>query len=191
MKVCCIIETIFQLINTLNLLINDHEFQGAEIDLFVRKGHFAHYDDYCKRIRESGLFHEINYFKFRDYSQSNIVNHLRHVSDFIKKKKIISRAVGENYVFKANGYDIIMAACACQFYKLALLCCKKAKIYAIEDGTLTYCNFDWNNMYLSKTSKIVLSIMGLTNKLQPKRLYLNTPENFSSPIKAEIRSNYH
>ena len=42
MKVCCIVETIFQLMNTLNLLINDEEYQGAEIDLFVRKGHFAH-----------------------------------------------------------------------------------------------------------------------------------------------------
>lgn len=186
MKVCCIVETVFQLMNILNLLINDKEYQGAEIDLFVRKGHFAHYDEYCERIRDKGLFHEINYFKFQDYSKSNFINHLRHVMELFWAKTIISKAISKDYDFKANDYDIVLAACACQFYKMALLCCKKAKFYAIEDGTLTYCNFNWSDLYLSPLSKILLSLYGLSDKLQPKRLYLNHPEKFSSTIQTEV-----
>lgn len=188
MKVCCIVETVFQMINALNLLMFDDDFKGTEIDLFVRKDHFSNSTKYSEKIRETGYFHEINYFNFSEYSSSNLVNHLKHIPELFFAKNEISKAVGNGYKFKADSYDVLLTPNGCQFFKLAMVCCNNANIYCYEDGTLSYSNKNWISNEVSELSKKVLGILGKGDRILPSRVYLNNPELYTSTWNAEIKA---
>ncbi len=178
MKVCCLVETVYQLINALNLLKNDLEFKNAEVDLFIRENHFANWEIIQSRIREVGKFNQVNTFQFPPFSNSNIINRLKQIPEFIFAKKMIERAVGKGYHFPAHEYNIILTPNCCQFFKYSLFCCNKATVYCYEDGSLTYSNQNW---IVKEVSPLSQKILKLTNKIHmvfPERTYVNNYDLF-------------
>lgn len=186
MRVCCIVETVYQLINVLNLIQNDKEFSKATVDLFVRKNHFANEELYISRINEKNIVSEIVFFSFPDYSKSNFINHLRHIPESLFATNMISRAIGKEYRFRAKEYDAILTPNGCQFFKLAILCCTKAEVYCYEDGALSYSGYNWIESEVSSLSKKVLKITGKYDKLLPGRVYLYNPQLFEAHWKTEV-----
>lgn len=174
MKICCVVETTFQLINAINLLVNDEEFSNAEIDLFVRDKHFANSDEYCKNIKEMKLFNEVNLFNLNyNFSKFNIINHLRNIPKFLFAGKTVSKAIGNGYRFRKNTYDVIMTPNGCVFFKLAMFNNPNAKIYCYEDGILSYSGENWISNDISKTSQIFMKLIGRSTDWLPERLYIN------------------
>lgn len=174
------------MVNALNLLLFDEGFQGAETDLFVRRRHFINSTAYSEKIRQTGRFHEINYFEFKEYSSSNLVNHLKHIPELFSPRREIEKAVGEGYCFRAKDYDVLLTPNGCQFFKLAMLCCDRARIYCYEDGTLSYTNKNWISSEVSGLSKKALDILGKGGRLYPSRVYLNNPALYTSAWDAEV-----
>lgn len=178
MKVCCIVETVFQLINVLNLRLSVDEFMDAEIDLYVRKDHFVGCKEYSEKIREKELFHGIHYFEFKPYSDSNIVNRLKQIPEFLLARRVIRGALCDDAGFPAKKYDIILTPNCCQFFKEALFCCSNAKVYCYEDGTLSYSGTNWIANEVSSLSKRVLRLLHKEKQLFPERVYINNRSLF-------------
>ncbi|MCR5149602.1 MAG: hypothetical protein K6B52_00055 [Clostridiales bacterium] len=184
MKVLCIAETVYQLINAVNLVVNDPEMSKAEVDLFVRKGHFANEDVYLERIIKERIFSAVNRYSFKDYSKFNFINHLRHVSDILFASRIIGRACSIR--FRPRKYDVILTPNGCQFFKYSVLCCKKAVVYCYEDGALSYGNVNWIEREVSPLSKKILKITGQYKKLLPERVYLYNPSFFMKSWETDV-----
>ena len=188
MRVCCIVETVYQLINAMNLAINYKELSSAYIDLFIRKNHFANEEYYLSKIEKKNVFSDIKVFSFRDYSGSNLINHLRHIPETMYAADIISRACGNDYRFMSREYDVILTPNCCHFFKLAMICCTKAEVWCFEDGALSYGGFNWIESEVSLLSKKVLKFTGQYRKLLPSRVYLYNPKLFESTWRTEVHT---
>lgn len=177
MKICCVVETPFQMINAINLLVNDEEFSGAEIDLFVHDNHFANSDKYCDRIKELELFNEVNLFNLNaKFSRFSIINYLKNIPQYLFSGKTINRAIGNRYKVKKNTYDIIFTPNACVFFKLIMLCNSAAKVYCYEDGIMSYSGQNWILNSTSKYGQLFMKLIGRSTDWLPERLYVNNTE---------------
>lgn len=186
MKICCIAETVFQLINVLNLRLSVNEFMNAAIDLYVRKEHFSGCQEYCERIRDTNLFRSIHYFEFKPYSDSNLINRLKQIPEFMFAKRVLSDALCDDAGFPANDYDIILTPNCCQFFKEAIFCCSRSKVYCYEDGTLSYSGRNWIVSEVSPLSKKILRLLHKEKHLFPERVYINNCNMFVSAWKADV-----
>ena len=141
-KICIFVETPFQLLNYINYLYHQTDFENAVFDLFIRKeAYFS--EDLVQRVKKTDLFNDIYLYQYNKKDFEHITNlgvfvyklrrfcFPRHYLRSISISKIDLSTLHYDYLFCSNSFGIARTYTMIE---------PEIKIWVFDDGIGTYIN---------------------------------------------------
>lgn len=135
-RACFVCETPYHLMNAINFVINQADFELTTFDLFLRSEHYLP-DSILKNLEEHHIFANVYQYSYTagDFGSSDLLSKLRNIvnPNAVIRKHIIAGGVPSKYDLLFYAYPTFMPIWLARANP-------KAKIYFYEDGSGNYAN---------------------------------------------------
>ena len=179
MKIAIVCGTKYQILNCLNYVLNQKEFENAEYHLFINDKHIG---EFYEKLCQSRIFQRVYRYSIKD--ERRIKKRFLQIKKSAFPMTFLKQCLVEGDI--KEKYKILLCANLSSIVCPFIFAFPQMRVFLIEDGTASY--FSGAVTYMSQKNRKCHKFFrrDISRCLHPERLYINNKQFCKNTDCAEV-----